>query len=162
MCQTWGRICGFRQDAALPLAGCICITVGKPERWRLATVHCLCLSCYTACGLGKLQKCSHCVKRHWGLYGGQGALGGLNVVKARPQYLSQTLCGLSHQLVKGDKPQVVVKVLELFLDYLAVVLQRKTQEETGLLLSLGVCIKQKRHEVLINTHMGQGLDEAVL
>lgn len=56
-----------------------------------------------------------------------------------------------------------MKVSELFLDHLAAVLQRTTQEETNLLLSLRVCVKQKRHEVLINnTHMGQGLEEAVL
>lgn len=69
-----------QQDAALPLAGCIYVMVGKPERWRLSTVHCLRLSYYTACGLGKLQKCSHCVEKCWGLCGGQGALRGLIVV----------------------------------------------------------------------------------
>lgn len=47
----------------------------------------------------------------------------------------------NHQLVKGDTPQVVVKVSELFLDHLAAVLQ-KPQGETGLLLSLRVCVKQ--------------------
>lgn len=53
-----------------------------------------------------------------------------------------------------------MKVLELFLDHLAAILQRKTQEETTLLLSLRVCVKQKqkRHEVLISTQM----EEAVL
>lgn len=77
---------------------------------------------------------------------------------------SQRLCGLSHQLVRCDKPQVVVKVSELFLDRLAAVLQRRTQEETNSLLSLRACVKQKqkRHEVLINTHMGRVLEEAVL
>lgn len=69
-----------QQDAALPLARCICVMVGKPERWRLSTVQCLRLSYYTECGLGKLQKCSCCVEKHWGLCGGQGASGGLNVV----------------------------------------------------------------------------------
>lgn len=55
-----------------------------------------------------------------------------------------------------------MKVSESFLDHLAAVLQRKTQEEVNLLLSLRVCVKQKRHEVLINIYMGQGLEEAVL
>lgn len=47
---------------------------------------------------------------------------------------SQRLHGLSHQFIKGDKPQFVVKISELFLDHLAAVLQRKTQEETNLLV----------------------------
>ncbi|KFQ11142.1 Retrograde Golgi transport protein RGP1, partial [Haliaeetus albicilla] len=37
-------------------------TVFVPNR-----VHCLRLSYYTVCGLGKLQKCSCCVEKHWGL-----------------------------------------------------------------------------------------------
>lgn len=145
------------QDAALPLAGRICFTVGKPERWRLSRVCCLCLSCYTACGLGKLHKCSHCVKRHWGLCGGQGALGGLNVVKASisESSESETLWSKSSACQGGQ----TTGCLELFLHHLAAVLQRKTQEETNLLPSLRVCVKQKRHAVLINIHMGQGLDE---
>ncbi|KFQ61434.1 Retrograde Golgi transport protein RGP1, partial [Pelecanus crispus] len=46
---------------------CICVMVGKPERWRLSTVHGLRLSYYTVCSLGKLQKCSCCVEKRWGL-----------------------------------------------------------------------------------------------
>lgn len=62
------------------------------------------------------------------------------LVSQSPQ--SQKLCGLSHQPVTGDTPQVVVKISELFLNLLDAVLQRKTQEETNLLLSLRVCVKQ--------------------
>lgn len=44
-----------QQDAALPLAGRICVTVGKPEVETFSTGCCLRLSPYTARSMGGLQ-----------------------------------------------------------------------------------------------------------
>lgn len=158
MCQTWGRICGFRAGCC-PSSGRVYLLYGVKGREVEAFQSLLFVSFLLhSVWFGKAAEVftlrQEAVGFVWWPRDYRRAECGESQAPVSQSPQSKRLCGLSHQLVK-----VVVKVLELFLHHLAVVLQRKTQEETNLLLSLRVCVKQKKHAVLINTHMGQGLDE---
>lgn len=146
MCQTWGRICGFRAGCC-PSSGRAYLLYGGQAR-EVETFHSSLFASFLLYSVwfGKAAEVftlrQEALGFVWWPRGSRRAECGVSQAPGSQSPQNQRLCGLSHQPVMGDTPQVVVKILELFLDHLDAVLQRKTKEETNLLLSLRVCVKQ--------------------